>query len=81
MNWPKQSECDKFYGDPRGRNGQPSAKWESENLVRVAPPFQLYYADKPVKTFRVHKKCSAAVLAALQAIHTGAGRPVQRAAR
>jgi hypothetical protein len=69
-NWPKQSECDKFYGNPRGRNGTASAKWESENLVKVVSPFQLFYADKPVKTFRVHEKCAAATLAALQAIHT-----------
>lgn len=72
MNWPKQSECDSFYGNPRGRNGQPSGRWESENLVPIAPPFQMFYAGKPIKTFRFHKKCAAAVLAALQAINEAA---------
>jgi hypothetical protein len=67
-NWPTQKECDSFYGNPRGRNGQPSLKWERENLVPVVSPFQMFYAGKPIKSFRMHKKCAAATLKALQAI-------------
>lgn len=69
MSWPKQSECDVFYGNPRGRNGQPSGKWESENLVPVVPPYQMFYAGKPIKSFRVHRKCAPAVLTALKVIN------------
>lgn len=68
MSWPLQKECDHFYGDPRGRNGQPSAKWEAENLVKVIPPYQMFYADKPIKSFRMHKNCAGATLKALHAI-------------
>lgn len=68
--WPKQSECDIFYGNPRGRNGAASGKWESENLVPVVPPFQMTYAGKPIRTFRFHKKAAPALLTALLAINT-----------
>ena len=67
--WPHQSECDTFYGNPRGRNGLPSAKWEKEHLVRVIPPYQMFYIGKPIKSFRVHKKCASAMLRALMEIH------------
>lgn len=70
MKWPLQSECDNFYGDPRGRNGQPSPKWEAENLVRVIPPYQMFYIGQPVKSIRVHKKCASSMLKALVAIRT-----------
>lgn len=67
-HWPKQSECDAFYGNPRGRNGQPSAKWEAINLTRIIPPYQMFYDGKPIKSFRVHSKCARAMLAALVSI-------------
>lgn len=69
MNWPKQKDCDAFYGNPRGRNGQPSAKWEAENLVKIIPPYQMFYDGKPIKSFRMHKKCAEATLKALSAIN------------
>lgn len=68
MNWPHQSECDTFYGNPRGRNGQASAKWEAANLVRVVPPYQMFYDGKPIKSFKVHRRCASDMLAALVAI-------------
>lgn len=70
--WPAQNNCDAFYGNPRGRNGQPSAKWERENLVPVVPPFQMFYADKPIRTLKFHKKAAPALLKALQAISEAA---------
>jgi len=68
-NWPKQIDCDLFYGNPRGRNGVSNAKWETENLVPIVPPYQMFYAGQPIKTFRFHRKCAEAVLKALQAIN------------
>ena len=54
--WPLVKDRDAFYGNPRGRNGQPSLKWESQNLVRLTPPFQMYYDHKPIKSIRIHRK-------------------------
>lgn len=59
MAWPKQSECDAFYGNPRNRSNpsESSPKWESENLVRVKPPFAIYYEGRPVRAgMSVHRK-------------------------
>lgn len=49
----------KFYGDPRGSNGQVSKKWWAENIVKWTPPYQLYYSDgnrTKLKTMFLHKK-------------------------
>lgn len=49
----------KFYGDPRGSNGQVSKKWFSENMVKWVPPYTIYYSDgkrTPLKTIFLHKK-------------------------
>jgi hypothetical protein len=70
--WPHQNECDKFYGDPRGKDGQPSLKWEALNLVRLTPPFQMTYAGKPIKTIRIHKKCHDSLARILAAIASAA---------
>ncbi len=72
--WPKQSECDTFYGNPRGRNGKASAKWESENLTRIAPPFTMKYDGKPIKTILIHKKCADSLLRVLNNIWESAGK-------
>lgn len=56
--WPKQTECNAFYGNPKGINGRASPKWESENLCYISPPFKMTYDGQPVKKLRVHKKCA-----------------------
>lgn len=58
LKWPKQSECNEFYGNPHDGNGRPSAQWEAENLVRIAPPFTMYYNTKPIQRVTIHKKCA-----------------------
>lgn len=58
--WPLQSQCDDFYGNPRGRGGAASSLWEAANIVRVKPPFVLRYDGAPVSGVRVHKKCAEA---------------------
>lgn len=60
-NWPLQSECDEFYGNPRGANGEASSTWEAANLVlaRTPPGWQLVTDWTPVekvKGIRVHRK-------------------------
>jgi len=58
MTWPLQSQCDAYYGNPRGRNGRASAQWEKANLVRVAPPFKMQFAGKPITSVSIHKRCA-----------------------
>ena len=58
--WPRDKQADliKFYGDP--------AKGEVERqLVKVVPPFQMYYEGKPVKALLFHKKALVALAATL----------------
>ena len=57
----------KFYGDPRGSNGQVSKKWFSENMVKWTPPYTIYYSDgkrTPLKTIFLHKKVVSVYTAA-----------------
>lgn len=68
QNWPLQKEADGFYGNPRGRNGKASPLWEMKNLVSVSPPFVMHFADKPVTSFKLHRKCAASLTRVLGAI-------------
>lgn len=58
QQWPLQSQCDSFYGNPRGKNGSSSVAWEKANLTLVRPPFRTTFAGDPIKGVRVHKKCA-----------------------
>lgn len=66
--WPLQSECDAFYGNPRGRDGKANAKWEHDNIVRIQPPFAMTYAGMPVKTIRIHRRCAESLTDILREI-------------
>lgn len=61
--WPQdnQSSRNAFYGDP-GRNQIAS------QLVPVTPPFAMTYEGRRIKTIMFHRKCAAALLAALNEI-------------
>jgi hypothetical protein len=74
--WPMQSECDKFYGNPRSVNDptRPSLVWEQENLVGVAPPFKVTYAGQRVSMMRMHKKCAESLVRVLSSIWIAAGK-------
>ncbi len=74
--WPLQKECNAFYGNPRNPMDAslPSRAWEAANLTTVAPPFQMFYAGKPVKHVRVHKKCSDSLMRVFKTIWTLAGQ-------
>lgn len=74
--WPKQSDCNVFYGDPRGRDGGPSPVWEKRNLVLVIPPWKLVTAwdGRPVKGIRVHVRCAESLDRVLTVIWERAGR-------
>lgn len=68
--WPKQSEAIAFYGDPRGRNGQASPKWERENLVLVKCPWpiQTSWSGQRMSGLRVHRLCAPSLETVLAAI-------------
>ena len=72
VQWPKQSECGAFYGDPRG-NGRPNAGWVAQNLRTVTPPFAMHIGHDPVHHIQIHKKCSAALLQWLKAVWKNGG--------
>lgn len=74
--WPKQSECDVFYGNPRGKvGGTASGFWERENLVLVDKlPFLVRYAGQPVRGLRLHRKCADAYRAWMEAVWRNASR-------
>jgi hypothetical protein len=73
-SWPLQRDCNKFYGNPRGKNGSASAAWESANLTLVKCPWVLRYDGKPVKGLRVHKKVAESLQRVLAAIWERVGR-------
>jgi hypothetical protein len=64
--WPLQSEMRAFYGNPDvNGDGVADRAWEDANLVRIIPPYRMYWSWSPavqVKKIAVHKKCSAALL-------------------
>ncbi len=76
-NWPKQSQMDTYYGNPRGAMGKGSVKWEAENLVKIPAselPFKIYYDGTPVSGIRVHRKVKDAFLRVLNRIWEASGK-------
>jgi hypothetical protein len=61
--WPYQSDVDKFYGNPRGKNGEANKSWESENIVLMKTPWKLVTSWDviPVSSIRIHKKCETSL--------------------
>lgn len=67
--WPKdnQTALIAFYGDPGSHE-------VAEQLVKVTPPFKMYYDGKPLRTLSFHKKAAPALLAALNKVWDHYGR-------
>lgn len=61
-HWPTQAEADRFYGDPRGRDGKASPAWCSANLVKITPPYKVWFGDTAVTQITIHKKCAESAL-------------------
>lgn len=60
-NWPKDTTAAKhaFYGNFNAKN------WQAEHLIRIKPPFMMYYDKKPMKTgILVNSGCADAMMAA-----------------
>jgi D-alanyl-D-alanine carboxypeptidase len=71
---PKQSQCDSFYGNPRGRGGLASRQWEVANLTFVAVPWVMDFAGRKVQRILFHRKLAAELQDTLQMIWRNAGR-------
>jgi hypothetical protein len=74
MKVPKQSECDVFFGNPRGRNGEVNMTWKGLNITRITPPFTLKYESKKISSISIHRKCAQAALNALNDIWIASGK-------
>ena len=73
-NWPKQSEADAFYGNPRRHGAATVAQdWYRSNIVMISAPFAMRMI-KPVLKFPVHKKCAEATRSWLDDVWKNAGR-------
>ncbi len=58
LHWPLQSECDRFYGNPRGPDGNLSPVWYSANIVKITPPFKIMMGNIPITRISIHRKCA-----------------------
>ncbi len=77
LSWPRQSEADVFYGNPRAHSGTSvSPAWYAANIIQIKPPFAMRMT-KPVRNFPIHKKCADATLAWLQSVWSNAGHDQQ----
>lgn len=54
--WPLEADAPNFYGHSDG-----SSKWESENLVTFAAPYDLYMDGQLVRRIRCHKKVATSL--------------------
>lgn len=66
--WPKDNEAAliAFYGTPG-----PDVE---RQLVKVVPPFQMYYDKKPLKYLLFHRKAASALAAALDGVWQASGK-------
>lgn len=55
--WPLQKDAVTYYGNPSVNN----ERWKAINLVKVQPPFKLFYEGKPVASVSIHRKCGASL--------------------
>lgn len=69
--WPKDTTAAKtaFYGDFQHKG------WANEYLVRIRPPFVMYYEGRPMMNgILVNKRCGPAMMAAFEEIWDKCGR-------
>lgn len=72
MAWPLQRDCAIFYGNPDANgDGVPDRAWEDANLVTINPRWPMWLAwdiKVPVRSIRVHRKCSESLGRILDAL-------------
>lgn len=72
--WPLQSQCDTFYGNPRGANGAYNPTWAAANLTHVACPWVLMMGDAQVPFIVIHKKCADSLTRVLASMWDAVGK-------
>lgn len=72
QNWPLQSNCMQFYGDPR----QPG--WLQKNTQTVLCPWPIHVGAVPVKGILIHNKCAASLKRVLQNVWDDCGHDIQK---
>jgi hypothetical protein len=74
--WPKQKDCNTFYGNP-GDSPAQWAAWEDANLVDVVCPWKIFFVDGKVSQLvtgiRIHKLCATSLTTVLGNIWTAVG--------
>ena len=74
MNWPTQSACDSFYGNPRLPNGKLDPHWFAENIITIVAPFAMQMDKAAISHIQVHRKCAEAFSAWLGTVWANGGR-------
>ena len=59
---PKQSECLKLFGNPKG------STWQARNTVRVPVPWAMSMGDIPIKNIQINKIAADSLARVLQKI-------------
>lgn len=61
-----------IYGNPdKNGDGQADLKWEVANIVRIKPPYPMFWSwhpNAPVKTIAIHRECADSLEEALTLI-------------
>jgi hypothetical protein len=57
-----------MYGKPWTPAGTLDKTWLAENVVKIAPPYPMYYDGQPVSTIYIHKLCAGDLTAILTQI-------------
>lgn len=67
--WPRQHDCDEFYGNPRGRWGSSASPiWVRKNIIYITPPFTMHMGNIVIKKIPIHRLCAASLTRALTAL-------------
>lgn len=70
--WPLQSQCDAYYGNPRGA-GSYNPAWAKAHLTRVHCPWPLHMGEIPIPSIVIHRRCAASLERVLARIWSEAG--------
>lgn len=55
--WPNQSDMNKFYGNPdKNRDGKADLDWENANIIKIIPPYTLYYPTELIESVNGKRK-------------------------
>ena len=70
--WPLQSQCIAFYGDPRLPN------WLEANTIHVPCPWPLHFETDTLTSILIHKKCADSLTRVLNNVWNACGQSVDK---